>query len=59
VCNTRFVSIVYRSQVTSVFSLVINGGSSISTARRHNEPEVTSPIDSLTTVSYGKMKKTM
>jgi hypothetical protein len=49
--NTCYVSIAYPSQVACILSLVFNGGVSISAARRRLEPEVTSPFDSLTTIS--------
>jgi hypothetical protein len=50
VFNTRFESIVYRSQLIYAFSAVSSGGLSISAA--WGRLKVTSPFDSSTTVFY-------
>jgi hypothetical protein len=52
VFNTSFESMAYQSQVISTFSLVNKGGLSISAARGRARTEVTSTIESSTTVSY-------
>jgi hypothetical protein len=52
VCNTNFRSMAYRSQVICDFSLVNNGGLSISVARGRRKPEVASSSDRVTMVSY-------
>jgi hypothetical protein len=52
VFNTCFLSTVYRSQAIGVFLEVNNGRLSISAARGRRRPEVKSPFDSSTKVSY-------
>jgi hypothetical protein len=52
VFNTSFESMAHRLQVICDVSLINNGDLSISAARGRARPEVTSPIESWTTVSY-------
>jgi hypothetical protein len=52
VLKTCFVAIVYRPQVIRVFSKVSDGDLSISAVKGRIKPEITSPIDSATTVSF-------
>jgi hypothetical protein len=49
VFNISFQSMAYSSQVLCVFSLVVNGGLSISAASRRPKPEETSSNDRVTT----------
>jgi hypothetical protein len=50
--HTCFGSVVNRSQVICDFSTVKHGGLSLSAARGHARPKVTSPLDSSTTVFF-------
>jgi hypothetical protein len=50
VFNTYYLSGMHSLKVTSIFLIVDYGGMSISTARGRLTPEVTSPVDRVTTV---------
>jgi hypothetical protein len=52
VCSTHYLSNMHRFKVLHVFMVVFCGVMSISTGSGRLRPEVTSPVDGMTMVSY-------